>query len=60
MPEPKWTNARTRRVAEAILAACQPASRAAQQPIDWGQIILFLKAQRDAAIRKRDKQRKAK
>jgi hypothetical protein len=58
--EPNWTNARTKRVAMAMLKACQPVSRARQPPIDWEQVIAFLETQRDEAIGKRDKARKGK
>jgi hypothetical protein len=57
--EPKWTNETTRRVAHAILKLCQPSKDSSEQePIDWPQVMAFLEAQRDAAIRERDRPRK--
>jgi hypothetical protein len=59
--EPNWTNDTTRRVAHAILKLCQPAaSKGDAEPVDWEQVLTFLGAQRDAAIRKLEKRRKAK
>jgi hypothetical protein len=52
--EPKWTNETTRRVAQVLLELCQPSSQPADEPIDWPQVIKWLEAQRDAAVRKRD------
>jgi hypothetical protein len=58
--EPKWTNETTRRVAQVLLKLCQPAPKAADvEPIDWPQVIKWLEAQRDAAVRKRDGARRA-
>jgi hypothetical protein len=58
--EPKWTNETTKRVAHGLLKLCQPAAKPSdQEPIDWQQVIKWLEAQRDAAIRKRDGKRKA-
>jgi hypothetical protein len=53
--EPKWTNETTRRAAHALLKLCQPAEAGDGEPIDWEQLVKWLEAQRDAAIRKRDK-----
>jgi hypothetical protein len=52
--EPKWTNRTTRRLAHGLLKLCHP-SRGEQEPVDWPQVIAWLEAQRDAAIRERGK-----
>lgn len=57
--EPRWTNETTKRVAHLILKACQPGD-VPGEPIDFEQVLAFLAAHRDAAVRKRNKQRKAK
>jgi hypothetical protein len=58
--EPKWTNETTRRVAQVLLKLCQPSPKPVdEEPIDWPQVIKWLEAQRDAAVRKRDRTRRA-
>jgi hypothetical protein len=53
--EPSWTNEATRRVAHGLLKLCKPSNdRGDQEPIDWPQVLAWLEAQRDAAIRERD------
>jgi hypothetical protein len=54
--EPKWTNETTKRLAQGLLKLCQPAAkRGDPEPIDWPQVIKWLEAERDAAIRKLEK-----
>ncbi len=56
--EPKWTNreAMKAKLAQSLLKLCQPAAkRGDPEPIDWPQVIKWLEAERDAAIRKLEK-----
>ena len=53
--EPRWTNDITRRVAHAMLKACQPTGSGDSEQVDWPQVVAWLEAHRDAAIAERDR-----
>ncbi len=62
MPRDQWTNETTKQAAHFLWQLCQPTGKPsdALEPIDWGQLLRWLEAQRDAAIRKQGAKRKPK